>query len=566
MACKDVNKTQEQIRNIIMNGGPFWELSPDDTFEDIASRYDWMNDNMFLPEGEDARYFLMGVKLSERVSNIKAKKEFEKRHGPAESARMSKMPDNIKKKNAGIKIHQVMAEIIDFKYNKKGDLNDIKTRAAQGDFAVNSKHFLILSNLADDVIKEVEVQQKAIKDPQGRKAKIYVEQKLADPSSNVGGALDVAVLYTNKRTSHYDFKTLHSYGEVYDRGNLIGDLMGLEKEQDYSLNMSEYVRIQTEVMGAGDPYKVRLIPIHIRLVQKPKDERGISDNLTTEFEVVQAGSIFKNKYLSPIPLTGETSGYKGIDETIDRQWNALTKIQERLSKKGISIEERNSLKKKTSIYRNSIKSLLVDGEVDDITKSADLIIKELQAKLYEEKTIEDKPNPKYLSDRELDDLISELSVYQDIIENTHKYYGDMKESDPDRYTKLRDGIHGMSSRVLESLSEAKVENEKRAYDLYSARDKDKNGVPLPLEELPYFTKTFTRFSDIDHASFKAAWGLLQNSFYDIRKRTEEMSDDIHTKEKGVYEWAKNNHMSRLDALGTIVNRETGHLIGKYSKS
>ena len=56
MACKEVNLTKEEVVNILINKGTLFELTPEDTVDDIINRYKYLQDNMYLPIGDGAKY------------------------------------------------------------------------------------------------------------------------------------------------------------------------------------------------------------------------------------------------------------------------------------------------------------------------------------------------------------------------------------------------------------------------------------------------------------------------------------------------------------------------------
>ena len=151
MDCAPVNRTPEEIRNAFVNKNFLWDVNPDDSLETIIQRLDFFQKNMELPEGENQTYWLAGYNIKERVSNL-AKQAYEKRYGKHKVQREVDKPDFTKKKNAGTRVHNILAEIMDFKYNGKGNLDDIRTRAARGDYAVSEKNFAILTSLVDEHI------------------------------------------------------------------------------------------------------------------------------------------------------------------------------------------------------------------------------------------------------------------------------------------------------------------------------------------------------------------------------------------------------------------------------
>jgi hypothetical protein len=571
MSCGEINRTAEEIRNIAINKGKFWRITKDDTLEDILARFDFFRRNMKLPPGEDQRYTMPGWNIKGRVSNDMAKQAMISRSSVSRVAMESKKPDNIKKKQLGIKVHQVMADLMNFLYNNIGDIKSIKTAAAMGPFAINGIQFEQLKSLTNEVIASIRKTQNEINEKTGLdyKASVLVEQPMADPISNRGGTMDVIAVFSDKRISIYDYKTIMSRPENYANGQLIDDLMGIDQVNDYALNMAEYKRIAQEIVGTGAIIQNRLIPIHARLRYKDLENWGEFDQLTTDIDVLQAGkSNVSKEHLKPIPLMGESTGDPGIDQILETQWRRYNKLSKQLFSKTTSSADKERISKIITILRGSIQKTIVDGDIADILNSVIMVINDYNTRKWETEFNEKdgSRNGKYLTDSDLQDLLGEMALYSDIIDNTHKYYGDLKESDPELFKKLRDDIKDVSGELLDSMAGIKIENEKRIMDAVLSKylHKDREGKLLPLEELPFFTRNFTRFSDIDHPYFKAGWELIQQSHFNITRDVKEMQDNIIKMEDELFRYTSAHKIGRMDALMMLVDKKTGNLVSELS--
>jgi len=565
MDCAPVNRTPEEIRNAFINKNFLWDVNPDDPLELIIQRLDFLQEHIVLPEGENQTYWMDGYNIKERVSNL-SKKSYEDRSGKRYVKKEIEKLDFIKQKNVGTRVHNVLAEIMDFKYNNKGNLDDIKARAAKGDYAVSNRNFNVLANLIDEHIELINRVQQQIGPG---KAIIRVEQKMVSPLRDVGGALDVVVVFTDKTMGRIDYKTAHSHRYNYNEGKLTDELLTVNKVTDYELAMNEYGKILKEDIGLKGDRLVLLSPIHLRLKMKPDNQRGSFDIYTTEIDFIEAGSKI-SKYLKPIPISGYKTSYKGVDKLLEKQWILLAKKTKELQEKTLSTTDREATRRTIKALRKSIQTTIIDGDISDILESVEMLSKELYNRMHEPELLEGgKFNPKYLTDEDLKELVDELSLYKDIIGYTHKYYGDLKAKDEKLYEKLRDGIMTASSNVLATLATAKVLGEERLFetlDKYIGDSyKDADGNPLPLEELGYGTRNFTRMSEMPHYMFKAAWKMVEEVDYKMLKDLKALDEEIESKEKALFTWAKSNNMSRQAAFDMIINFNTGQLISNISK-
>lgn len=562
MNCSVVNRTPDEIRNAFINRNFLWETRPDDPMEVILDRLKFFNDHMTLPEGENQTYWIDGYNIKNRVSTL-AKEAYEGHAGKGRVRKEIDKPDFVKKKNAGTRVHNILAEIMDALYNKKGSMSEIRSRASLGDYAIKGKNFDALVNLVQEHIKTIKATQKSIGPGE---AKIFVEQKMASPLKNMGGALDVLVIFTDKTVGRIDYKTAHSNRFNYSQGELTDELLSINKVNDYELSMNEYGRILKEDVGLKGDRLVRLSPIHIRLGFKPEAQRKEFDIYSTNVDLIET---INSEHLKPIPISGERTPYDGINELLKKQLILLSKLTKEAASKTTSRADKEVLKRRIKAIRKSVQTTIVDGDITDILKSINLLANELQTRVDEPEMIDGKPNLKYLSDSDLNNLIDELSIYQDIIENTHRYYNDLKESNPTLYNKLKGEIARASSNVLGVIALGKIYSEQRLFNLMDKEIgtsyRDENGKPLPLEELDFFTRNFTRFSKIPHRVFQTAWKLIQNSYHNLRTDLRKLDDELSAVEKNLFTWAKANNISREDALKLLVDTNTGMLVSKISK-
>jgi len=568
MACEDLNKTPEEIINILRNKGFIFDVLPGDTLETVLDRLDYINRIMNLPEGENQLYHVFQHVVSQRVSTTMAQAAYRGRVGGTQFEKEGSKPDFIKQKNAGTKIHLVLANIMDNLYNGVGDMAEIRKEAAQGDYAIYKQHFDILVGVVKEIIKDVETVQNSI-DPT-KKATIKVEQKVLDSLKDIGGALDVLAVFSDKTHARYDYKTAHSiYGKNFMDGKLFNELLSIEKVGDYELSMSEYGRILEQRFGLGSPRRVRLVPIHIQLQTKPANQQGDYDVRTTKFQTIEGGSSM-GEFLEPIPIAGELTKYEGVNKLLEGQWKRVVTLHGKLSNKKLSQASREQIENQIAALRKSVKKTIIDGDISDILKSTKKALDTLNKKLYQEEFINGKPNKNYLSDAELEELIGELYMYSDIIENTHHYYNDLKTSNPKLFEHLKTEISKVSSNTFSLIAEAKSQRDQRILkefaDEYKYTDEQGREHLKPLKELGFFTRNFMRFSEIDHPVFRTAWKMIDKSFMLMKKDLRALDDDISSKEKSLFKWADANNMSRMEALGKLIDFKTGHLVEDISKN
>jgi hypothetical protein len=561
MNCDPINLTKEQVTNILMHRGLLFDLAPEDTVNDILNRYKFLQDNMFLPEGEDTRYTIFSNEILERFSTL-AKERYESRVGKSNVAKSTKYPNNIKKKDAGTRIHAILADLMLVKLGKK-ELSIVRSNASIGKYNVSGTNFKALVNLVDEVYEDIQKLQKEI-DPKG-KVNILVEQRILDPTQNRGGTMDIHAVFSDGTGLIYDYKTTHSSYENYQGNELVDDLLHENKIADNELTMAEYKRVAIQRMGVKEIRQTRLIPIHLRLELKPEGQQKQFDNFTDKVVLIEAGRNYSD-FLKPIPVAGEATKYKGINEVLDRQYNLINSLNKKLEKSGISVDESDRIKAKISSLRKAIRSTLVDGEIDNILETIYDLLSEVQERIsIPEKTKDGKINPLYISDEELYELNQEIKIYTDIVQNTSIYYRDLQEESPKAFEHLRKGLSTVGSNISRAQFDVAEELSKRTLVNIEEDAKDKDGNLKPLTELDFLTRNFTRMSSINHPIFRAAWDLIQSELFEQRQILRTISDDVENNHKAVAQWAKSNGMSVTDAFSKIINFKTGNLISQTSQ-
>jgi hypothetical protein len=565
MACREINLTKEEVTNVLINKGVLFDITPEDKVSDILDRYKYLQDVMELPSGDNARYSIFGQEIKERFSNI-AKKAYESRIGSTFLERTIQEPDFIRKKDAGSRVHEILADLMLVKLGQKKK-SDVISKARVGDYAVSGDNIKELENLVDEVYEDIQKLQKEI-DPEG-KVTILVEQRILDPVQNRGGTMDIHAVFSDGTGLIYDYKTTHSKGDNYQFGQLVDDLLHENKIADNELTMAEYKRIAIHRMGVKKIRQTRLIPVHLRLALKPESEWKDFDYRTKEIELIEAGSRTgreSDQFLKPIPVAGEETKYAGINELLEKQFILLKNLNNKLDKDTLNADERDRLKHKISTLRRSIRKTLTDGEIYDIIESATDIIAEIKQRIHiPQFDGKDKPNSLYIDNEELIELMQEISIYTDIIENTSIYYRDLQNEDPEEFQKLRKAISTIASEVDMALTDVKQELNKRTLESVVEDAKDEQGNLKPLTELDYLTRNFTRISEIDHPIFRSAWQLIQDKLFEQRQELKKISDNIEEKDKAVASWAKATGISKLDAFRKIIDFSTGNLINKLSK-
>lgn len=565
MSCIDT-KSPEQIRNLISSGMPFWDITSEMTVEDIVQTFDTINDVMQLsPEIDDKGntfYTILGHLVKHRVSDlgsIAAKRnmdKYTKAHG-------DEYPDTKLKAKVGTKIHGVMQLLIDNMYNNKGSIKEINDFATTGAFSLSSVQLGVLKKLASYIITTIEETQKKI-DPEGT-AIIRPEQKMYDPTTDRGGTADILVIYSDKTGGLFDFKTKNSYGGNFKNQELVDELIHPNSISDYELNMTEYKRIAMQRHGLKAMRHNRLVPIHIRLKMLPKEERTTNHVFTDTLELVEA-TPFMSEFLEMIPVSGEATKYEGLNKLLERQYSLLNKLNDKLRKKNLSSVDKDRITLKLNTLRKSIQNTIVRADVSDILTNVSILINDANAKFAQPEFLDDNTkNPNFPSDRELEELIQELSVYDNIIDNTNVFFKEMESKSNILFKQMNTKLDYLYPKLILALSDLKQLRERRILSIIPGEYKNTPELLAALPQLDFLTTNFSRISEIDHPLFEAAWTLFEKAINSVRTNVKSLDEEISEKEKALITWAKSQGMNMEQAFNKMIDFNTGNLVSMLSK-
>jgi len=564
MSCPIINKTNEEITNIVKHHGMLVDRALVQTQADLVRVMKEIHGELSAPKGEGARYTFMGIEIQRRVSDEPQKVFKRKRRNKA--AIEHEFPNNIIYRDGGTKIHGVLEGLVSFYANKVGSLGQVKSTAQSGDFALSDLHFDRLNKTARDLVKQIKDLQATI-DKSGS-VEILTELRILDTVNDIGGTMDVVAVFSDMSVGIYDYKTINAPPwQLANRKGaemmLIDDPITPAKEESYRLSVSQYRRIMVERYFAKSIRQSRIIPIHVKY--KSKKEFKEHDSLLPQINVLQAGADV-SKYLRQVPVAGEITQYPGIDRLLEKQSILLRQLQDKLQTQKMSREEQDRIKKRIKTLNTSIRETITSGDIRDITRGVTEVIDNFSRRSTEsELKIDNTPNPLYLSNQELEDIVNELNVYRDLIENTASYFKELKTTRPELYTELKNRIGPLSVRVQDSYYFARSMREDRVLDEIPEEYKDELGNLLPTQELNFWERNFNLMSEIDHPIFKLAWKFVSESQYKMQRDLKNLDEDFAKVEVAFFEWAESQGLSRQKAYYKLINFERGKLHSRVSQ-
>ena len=416
------------------------------SLEEAGLKQEW-----FVEEGNETERYVgqgpyAGMFLKGRVSD-EVKKHFWKINrgkirdlsGKEKALRLN---NNQIRKMTGTMGHKVLQDLVELYVNKKGNRKQILNNSL-----FTEAQFQILERGIKDVVSKIRAQQKAI-DPKG-KVFIRTEQMTVDQSQQVGGSIDLIALFSDNSASIYDYKFISpskTGGYVDQLTNKIIEDPHTVKMKTYDMQISQYKNHLLENYGVSQVRQSRIIPIHVRY--KTNKDGKLSPDITT----IQMGVKY-SEFLEQIPVAAEMTSFEDVNKLINKLLNRKEVVDKQLqSKKYKAGESFESLKARQAQITKQLRVLQIDQDISYVIKSLKDDINLINKKLGENIEVlkDGSLNPNYLTDQNLNDLLTDLMFYQSLV-GLHDYVDYMKNTNKEKYEEyriLRDRLSGFLDQTI----------------------------------------------------------------------------------------------------------------------
>jgi len=560
MGCEPLSKTK--VNNAIRNRGLIFEKNKSLSQQEI---YDQLLSVHNAHSKVDEKYFLFDdIAVKYRRSEVAKRKKGLKLRSLTE--------DNEKGRVAGVEIHEILSDLVDFYYNKKGSMSSIEKKAFEGSFGMPKLGFEALQRLAKEMISQIEEIQKGI-DPKG-KAIIHPELFVLDPITNTGGTIDLFALFSDGTGAQYDYKTRAAYDKesgyvktgYREDGSygIISDLITYDNVSSYDVAMEGYAETLTERNNVKGIRQNRLVPVYIEFNRLPSEKKSEGNTFGNRLVKVEASETM-SPFLSQLPV-GEKTRFEGLNKLITNQISQLSKLRKALDEKKVPKDDIPKVQQRIRLLQAAIKNTTLREDMtmtfDDIVK----LLEEVQIALRQPETNPDgSKNIHYPSYGEMLKYLEWLSVYANISDQTQTYFADLKKTNPEEFKKIDARFIKIDNRI----GRYSYEVSKRIQEMIMSEMKtsmyNPDGSLKTLEELKWLDSRTLHFSEIDNPIFKEAWKLIQSYQYDKKKEFEKITKEVWSITEELFKWANANNIDKMSAYRKLINPENGALHSKLNK-
>jgi len=365
------------------------------------------------------------------------------------------------------------------------------------------------------------------------KASIHTELLIYDKKNDMGGTIDVAVVYSDGTVGIYDYKSIH----MYSSAGRVQWKLPFYKSEAYSIQLYEYKRILSEQYGINNFAESRIIPIRVALNTVPT--AGL---YSLE---MQSEKTLKKEYLEPIPVADELTSDKNINKTLTKMFALRKSLNLKLGgeRQNIVLEER--LNKLDRAIKKIQLSMDINYIIDEINTIHEEFLDRESLPADHKETLTHSDLADY---REYIEVFSELSYHA---------RNSVKESNDEKVMQKLKEVN-FSLGTIKGLIQDKILE-------LTLRDENID-LETPGKEVGTLGRLFSKLSEVNNPAFKFVFRLASRNAEAIRKELNDYIDDIDVADKALSEWASRNGKSKQDVFDMIYNKDTGELMGKYDST
>lgn len=489
------------------------------TLEEAGLKQPW-----FVEEGNEQERYVgqgpyEGMMLKGRVSDAVKEHFYRINRGKIRDLsgkeKQLRLDNNAVRKMTGTMGHKVLQDLVELYANKKGNRQQILNNSL-----FTPVQFQVLENGVKDIIAKIRAQQKAI-DPEG-KVIIRTEQMTTDKTLSVGGSIDLMALFSDNSASIYDYKFISpskTSGYVDRITNKIIEDPHAVKMQTYDMQISQYKNHLLENYGITQVRQSRIVPIHVRY--KTSKEGKLSPDIT----LIQMGTKY-SEFLEQIPVADEMTNFDDINKLIRKLINRKEVVDKQLqSKKYKAGESFETLKARQAQITKQLRVLQIDQDIAYVIRSLKDDIDVINKKLGENIEVlkDGSLNPNYLTDQNLNDLLTDLIFYKSLV-GLHDYADYIKNTDKNKYEEykiLRDRLAGFLAQTITQVQGKILE---RTND--KAEKRGVKGLKSFNLDVDWMTSNFVNLSKQTNPYLRNLWEIMDELNFNKRKLVKAKAEEI----------------------------------------
>ncbi len=370
------------------------------------------------------------------------------------------------------------------------------------------------------------------------KPEIFTELMLYDAKKDLAGTIDLLVLYPNGAVGIYDYKGI----QFKQFGTETEDLP-FYKLDAYDIQLGKYKEILREVYGVKEFAESRVVPINMQMNKKD------GEILEAGFKKLEFGKKGTRDYLEQLPVAGELTLSKGLNESLTKMMNLRNSLKKRLKKDYTNLK----LKERVNKLNRIIKKIQLEKDVEYVYREI--------AKLYDEfdkRELASSESPDYMDV----DTLAEFLEYREYLEafvdfsvNASDFLKELTEEKPGLEKSMRQIPHfldTMKKRIDNKLIE-------------HVNTIDSTDIRADVVGTDKLGRLFKQLHDFNQPMFKKMAKLVEIASEGKRQAINQLVEDISQKRDNLEEWAGKNGLTLYDAYRKLLNDQK-NLVSQFETS
>lgn len=381
------------------------------------------------------------------------------------------------------------------------------------------------------------------------------EATIYNPKANIAGTVDFLAIAPNGDVSILDWKFMDLDTDKYTD-------IPWYKNTAWNMQMEQYKGILNNAYGVkNEKFKqTRMIPIKALYSKGNPKEEILPVLLNIKIGDVNVKNI-KDDYLLPVPLKGEKTGNRKIDELLGE----LNKLYKKISDKKVTENEKLNKDELLNSLFYSIRQLQVKENIQPLVRQAKLLNKQIEKLIdtYNEKF--EGQDAKSFSEKEVDDFAKEISDAQFSVSIYTDLYleleGLLSESEEDN--KVREELRKTSDNARKLEYDLDITLEKFAEDIIAKRE-DIDSFLAPEKVIKGLSKLFASTATLQSKAVQFLYKKANRAFAYSGMDTLEESRKLEELKTKFEDWAKRKGLSYKDYFNIIKKKDSNELIDEYN--
>ncbi len=564
------------LLNIGSDKGKFASAIPKNmSFDERLNLIDFIHDKTELVS--NTHYEFGGFKMPVRVSTL-ASNLFQSKGGVDKTA----TPDGIIQTSLGNAVHDIAAhagKILEANptANVAYIINNVRPKVDR-EHAVAPLSDDIYATIIETVREIINLgnETQATIDP-SRKATFRFETKVIDPKTGIGGTGDVFIFYSDGSASYFDFKTFEPGAEFksHDESSNSTLVSSFASYRDYrrekwELTVPAYTKILKDVYRVTSIRHARAIPIAVMFEKTEEYIAAVKSNNKLKMDALfEAGKTRTNKirnlesfvnsdYLVPVVTTEEDLTSAQLTQFVIDRFKEIRELEDRIQRSKDASEIKRLAEKKERV------KLLIDriSFNQDVAATFDLV----KSVLIE---VEQVLKPDFPGDRlpTIVELRKQLIYYKDAVMFLSRMLTVDTGKTTEENAKMIGDVTVSISNALNSLDTVflnEMETHNLVHESISRQEIDTKQILFEQDDIiQHWSKGAINSNNPFFRQMKETVDKIE---LQTKKDLDKFMKEAEKKFAGLHAFLKQKGWSEEQFIDFIINKKTGNLQSKFSKT